>query len=115
MASQYFIGVDIGTAGTKAAIFDLQGNQLATAYEESKLYCPQVGWVEEKSEDFYTSTINTIKEVIKKSGVNSRDIASIAFRGQIAGILGINRDWLEIMVGAKDLRPCEETCKALRS
>jgi len=34
MASQYFIRVDIGTAGTKAAIFDLQGNQLATAYAE---------------------------------------------------------------------------------
>jgi len=47
--------------------------------------------VEEKPEDFYTSTINTIKEVIKKSGVDSRDIASIAFSGKIAGILGINR------------------------
>ena len=38
MASQYFIGVDIGTAGTKAAIFDLQGNQLAMTYEESLVW-----------------------------------------------------------------------------
>ena len=93
MSSQCFIGVDIGTAGTKAAIFDLQGNQLATAYEESKLYYPQVCWVEQEPEDFYTSTINTIKEVIKKSSVNPREIASIAFSGQMAGILGINKNW----------------------
>ena len=98
MASQYFIGIDIGTAGTKAAIFDLLGNQLATAYEESKLNYPQVGWVEQKPEDFYTSTINTVKEIIEKSGVNSRDIGSIAFSGQMAGILGIDRDWNPVII-----------------
>jgi xylulokinase len=38
MSSPYFIGVDIDTAGTKASIFDLQGNQLATAYEKSRLH-----------------------------------------------------------------------------
>lgn len=88
-----FIGVDIGTAGTKAAIFDFQGNQLATAYEESKLYYPKVCWVEQKPEDFYSSTINTIREVIKKSGVNPKNVASLAFSGQMAGILAVNKDW----------------------
>ncbi|MCS7114123.1 MAG: FGGY family carbohydrate kinase [Nitrososphaerota archaeon] len=89
----YFIGVDIGTAGTKASIFDLQGNQLATTYEESKLYYPRVGCVEQRPEDFYTSTINTVRELIKKSGVNPKDVASIAFSGQMAGILAIDKNW----------------------
>jgi len=93
ISDQYFIGIDIGTAGTKAAIFDTQGNQLASAYEESILYYPQVGWVEQKPEDFYTSTINTIKQIIKKSNVNPKDVASIGFSGQMAGILGIDKDW----------------------
>jgi sugar (pentulose or hexulose) kinase len=30
----YFIGVDIGTTGAKAVIVDVNGNVLATAYEE---------------------------------------------------------------------------------
>ncbi|MEM1588928.1 MAG: FGGY family carbohydrate kinase [Candidatus Bathyarchaeia archaeon] len=93
MASPYFIGVDIGTAGTKASIFDVHGNQLATTYEESKLYYPRVGWVEQKPEDFYTSTINTVRELIKRSGVNPKDVASIAFSGQMAGILAIDENW----------------------
>jgi xylulokinase len=97
MCSQYLIGVDIGTAGTKTSIFDLEGNQLAIAYEESKLYYPRVGWVEQEPGDFYTSSINTIKQVIKKSGVDPRDIASIAFSGQMAGILAIDKDWNPVM------------------
>ncbi len=97
MCSQYLIGVDIGTAGTKASIFDFEGNQLAVAYEESKLYYPRVGWVEQEPEDFYTSSINTIKQVIRKSGVDPRDIASIAFSGQMAGILAIDKGWNPVM------------------
>lgn len=97
MYSHYFIGVDIGTAGTKAAIFDVEGNQLAVAYEESKLYYPKVGWVEQEPEDFYTSAINTIKEVVRKSNVDPREVASIAFSGQMAGILAIDRDWKPVI------------------
>ena len=42
----YLIGVDLGTMGTKAAIFDADGHLLASAYEESRLHYPQPGWVE---------------------------------------------------------------------
>lgn len=97
MCSQYLIGVDIGTAGTKASVFDIEGNQLAVAYEESKLYYPRVGWVEQEPEDFYTSSINTIKQVIKKSGISPKDVASIAFSGQMAGILAVDKDWKPVM------------------
>jgi xylulokinase len=93
MPSPYFIGIDIGTAGTKAAIFDLKGNQLATAYEESKLYYPRVCWVEQKPEDFYISTINTVKTIIKKSDVDPKEVASISLSGQMAGILAIDESW----------------------
>jgi len=93
MSPQYFIGVDIGTAGTKATIVDEEGRQLATAYEESKLYYPRVGWVEQKPEDFYASTINTVREIMKTSGADPRDVSAIAFSGQMAGIMGIDKNW----------------------
>jgi xylulokinase len=97
MSPQYLIGVDIGTAGTKAAIFDVEGNQLAVSYEESKLYYPRVGWVEQVPEDFYISTVNTVREVVKKSRIDPRQVASIAFSGQMAGILAIDKDWNPVM------------------
>lgn len=95
--ANYFIGVDIGTAGTKAALVDLNGNIIASAYEESKLYYPRVGWFEQEPEDFYMSAVNTIREVIRKSGVDPQDVASIAYSGQMAGILAIDKNWEPVM------------------
>ncbi|MCX8201645.1 MAG: FGGY family carbohydrate kinase, partial [Candidatus Caldarchaeum sp.] len=93
MFSHYLIGVDIGTAGTKAAVFDVEGNQLAVSYEESKLYYPRVGWVEQNPDDFVISTVNTVRGVVEKSGINPREVAAIAFSGQMAGILAVDRNW----------------------
>jgi hypothetical protein len=42
----YWVGVDLGTMGTKAAIFDADGHPLTSAYEESRPHYPQPGWVE---------------------------------------------------------------------
>jgi xylulokinase len=87
------IGIDIGTTGTKTALFDIEGNLLADAYQESKLYYPQPGWVEQNPQDFYQTTCDTIKEVIVKSGIDASAIAAICIDGQMAGIMGIDDDW----------------------
>lgn len=61
---------------------------LATAYEGSKLYYPKVGWVEQEPEDFVTSSLNTIREILKKSKIDSKEVASLAFSGQNGWNLG---------------------------
>jgi len=60
--NSYLIGVDLGTAGTKVAIFDEEGNLITDAYEESRLSYPKPGWVEQELDDFYRSACKTIKE-----------------------------------------------------
>lgn len=91
--AKYLIGVDIGTGGTKAGIFDEEGNQLAGAFEESTLRHPKAGWVEQDMEDFYTSTVNTIRMIMKESGVDPTDVAAIAIDGQMSGIGSIDKNW----------------------
>ena len=93
MAKTYLIGVDLGTMGTKAAIFDTEGNLLALAFEESKLLYPKPGWVEQDPEDFYFSSLRTIKESLEKSGVEPGQVAALAFDGQMAGIGSIDAQW----------------------
>ncbi len=87
------IGVDIGTTGTKTALFDTDGNLLAEAYQESKLYYPKPGWVEQNPQDFYTTACETIGEVLRKSGIRAEEVAAISLDGQMAGIMGIDKDW----------------------
>jgi xylulokinase len=93
MAQTYFIGVDLGTTGTKAAIFDTQGGLIADAYEESKLYYPKAGWVEQSPDEIYGSAIRTIRTCLEKSGIRPGEVAAIAFDGQMAGIGSVDADW----------------------
>lgn len=85
----YLIGVDIGTMGTKAAVFDASGVLLGDAFEESRLVYPRAGCVEQDMEDMYGSCLRTIKAAVEKAGIEPRGVASIAVDGQMAGIGGV--------------------------
>lgn len=87
------VGVDLGTTATKAALFDDSGNLLASASEPSKLLYPKPGWVEQDPESFYTSTCNTIREIVRASAIDARDVKAISISGQMAGIIGIDSKW----------------------
>ncbi len=93
MNKPYLIGVDIGTMGTKAAVFDPQGNLLASAYEESILHYPRPGWVEQDPDDLYGSSVRTIQECVEKSGIDPADVAGLAFDGQMSGIGTVDDEW----------------------
>jgi len=93
MSDKFIICIDLGTMGTKAAILSTEGEILAKTLEESKLYYPKPGWVEQKPNEMFNSTLNTIKTVVKETGISSNKIAAIGISGQLAGIMGIDRNW----------------------
>lgn len=41
------LGIDIGTTGTKCAIYDLKGELVAHAYQEYSMIHPQPSWTEQ--------------------------------------------------------------------
>src|SRR3990170_4823788 len=86
------IGVDIGTQGTKAALFTEEGRLLATAFRPSRLHQPRPGMVEEDPERQLATVCQTIKECVRTAQGRASDVAAIAIDGQMAGILGIGRD-----------------------
>jgi len=94
---KYLIGADIGTTGTKACLYDIEGHEIANAFEESVLHYPRPGWVEQNPEDFYTSVCHTISRMIEVSGISGRDIAAVTIDGQMAGILGIDKQYRAVM------------------
>jgi xylulokinase len=86
------VGVDIGTQGTRAAIYDLNGALLAEASEASLLIHPAPGAVEEDPERQYASVCRTIRACIEKAAIAPGRVAAIAVDGQMAGVLGIGAD-----------------------
>lgn len=86
------IGVDIGTQGTKTALFDRSGTCLAEAFYESELKRPEPGVVEEDPEQQLQSVCDGIRSCLERSGASPRSVAGIAIDGQMAGLLAVGQD-----------------------
>jgi xylulokinase len=90
---EYLIGVDIGTTGIKASLYDTEGHQKAEAFRELALSYPRSGWVEQNPDDFYTGACQCIAEMIRRTGTEGVLVKAVTIAGQMAGILGIGEDW----------------------
>ncbi len=93
MQKRYLIGVDLGTSGTKAALYQIDGKLISDASVEVPLFYPKPGVVEQENEDFYASADQTVRKCIESSGVEPKVIAAIAFDSQMAGVGLIDEDF----------------------
>jgi xylulokinase len=84
-----FVGCDLGTMGTKAAVVDEGGRILGDAFEEVPLRSPAPGRVEQDLAEIELSAHRTIRRAVDRSG-RAGDVAGIAFSGQMSGIGSID-------------------------
>ncbi len=97
--SQYLLGIDLGTSGTKTVLFHQDGSVVASATVEYPLSQPENGWAEQAPEDWWNAAVQTISAVLKKSSVNPDDIAGLGISGQMHGLVMLNE-------ACEVLRPC---------
>lgn len=88
----YLIGVDVGTSGTRAVLFDEELNIVASASEDYPLYQPQNGWAEQDPEDWANATIKVIKTIMDESKVNNKKVKGIGLSGQMHGLVMLDKD-----------------------
>lgn len=84
---EYMIGIDLGTSGTKAVLFNRDGEVCAQATVEYPLYQPQNGWAEQDPDDWWHASVETIRRVVTESGVNPGDIKGLGVSGQMHGLV----------------------------
>jgi xylulokinase len=87
-----FVGCDLGTMGTKAAVVDEAGTLLGEAFEEVQLRYPAPSRVEQDFEEIESSAHRTIQQALGASG-RAQDVACVAFSGQMSGIGGIDEQF----------------------
>lgn len=88
---RYLLGLDIGTSGTKTALFDEYGNTIATATNGYELFQPKVGWAEQDPEEWWEACVKGIRAVIEKSKVDSLHIKGIGLSGQMHGLVLLDK------------------------
>ena len=107
----YLMGVDIGTTGTKAMIFDLDSNVMGSGYQECIAANPQQDWFEFDAEEMISKTFEACREAVKSSGVAPRDIKAVSFSTQRSTVGFIGDDGKMIhnkMYSWQDNRATEE-------
>ena len=67
---KYYLGLDQGTTGTTALIFDSQWNQIARGYKEHTQYYPEPGWVEHDPMEIWNSILETIAMAAEEAGAD---------------------------------------------
>lgn len=92
-APMYLVGVDLGTSSTKAALFTTDGTTVAVAACEVALRYPKPGAVEQDSDDFYETAARTVRQCMRASGVDPRQVKAIACNSQMAGIATIDEQF----------------------
>ena len=88
----YVLGIDIGTSGTKTVLFDEKGKEISSAFKDYQLYQPEIGWAEQKPEDWWEAVVVTISLAIKKSEVSIEDIKGIGLSGQMHGLVMLDKE-----------------------
>lgn len=89
---KYLMGIDNGGTFSKAAIFDENGNQIAVASKKTEVYIPRPGYMERNLKDLWNVNIEVIRQVIKKSGISSKDIVGLSFSGHGKGLYLVGKD-----------------------
>ena len=84
---QYLIGIDIGTSGTKAVLFDLEGRTVSDELIEYPLYQPKNGWAEQDPEDWWNATVDAIRSIVTKAGAKPDEVLGIGLSGQMHGLV----------------------------
>ena len=92
MSKQLLIGIDIGTSGTKTAIYTEDGTRLAVHTAEYPLYQPHNGWAEQDPEDWWNATVEGLRAVLAAPGVDAADVVGIGLSGQMHGLVMLDED-----------------------
>ncbi|MFS8572117.1 MAG: xylulokinase [Clostridia bacterium] len=84
-AGDLYLGIDVGTSGTKALLVTGDGRPVERATVEYPLHWPRPGWAEQDAEDWWRATVLATRRVLEKAGVSGDRVAAVGFSGQMHG------------------------------
>jgi xylulokinase len=81
-----FLGIDVGTGGTRALVIDEAGRVIASATEEHRDFTsPQIGWAEQDPGDWWRACGLAVHKVLANSQLRGDQITCVGLSGQMHG------------------------------
>ncbi|HYO80574.1 MAG TPA: xylulokinase [Bryobacteraceae bacterium] len=83
----YWMGIDIGTGGSRALLVDEQGKlrgSFTAAHEDMQMQRPL--WAEQRPENWWEAAQQAIRGVLRETGVPGDQVSGIGLSGQMHGL-----------------------------
>lgn len=90
--SKYFLGIDQGTTGVTALLFDKSFSPVGRGYCEIAQYYPQSGWVEHDPENLWSAVKSATDSAMKEAGAVPEDILAIGIDHEGESVLLWDRE-----------------------
>lgn len=79
-----FLGIDIGTGGSRAVVIDENGRVVVSAAAPHEDFAsPAIGWAEQNPNDWWRACREAIREILQT--VEAGEISAVGFSGQMHG------------------------------
>jgi xylulokinase len=88
----YWLGIDVGTGGTRALLIDRRGkvrHSVTVPHEDIRMDRPF--WAEQDPENWWDATCKATSGVLSAAGISGRDIRGIGLSGQMHGLVTLDK------------------------
>jgi xylulokinase len=86
-----YLGIDIGTSGTKTLAINDRGKILGQAMATYPCYHPKPMWSEQDPDDWWNATVKTVRAVVKQAKIKPADVRAIGLSGQMHGSVFLDK------------------------
>ena len=86
----YLLGIDFGTGGARAGIFDVEGTPVAFGEKEFSLKHPRPGWAEQDPDQWWDSLVAAVKRAMEEGGVPAGEIAGVSMDAMSSTVLAMD-------------------------
>ncbi|WP_027005475.1 glycerol kinase GlpK [Conexibacter woesei] len=76
------LGIDQGTTGSRAFIFDEKGKVVTSAYTEFEQFFPRPGWVEHDANEIWESVQKVSRQALDEAGIDGSKLTAIGITNQ---------------------------------
>ena len=88
-----FLGIDVGTGGTRAILINHEGKvNASSASEHAPIHSEHIGWAEQNPEDWWRAAKEAIAGALATANITGSQVEAIGLTGQMHGCVMLDAD-----------------------
>lgn len=86
------MGVDLGTSSVRTMLVRDDGKVLGSCQAGYDVTIPRVGYAEQSPQLWYEKMTETMRGVLKQTGISPEEVTAVSFSGQMHGMVCVDKD-----------------------